>query len=130
MTEPDASRVGKRGIRALDADGRRLALAIYLPTAIVSISDGVLTPTLPLFAASFDVSLAVVGLVLAGEALGMLIGDVPAGWFVGRTSPKTALLVGGCLALVSVLATAAARDIGTVFALRVVAGKSSAAGGA
>src|SRR5690606_14150160 len=83
---------------------RRLLLAIYAPTVITSLCDGVLTPTLPLFMASFETSLALVGLALAGEAIGMLIGDVPAGWFVDRTSPKAALLLGGALTLASVLA--------------------------
>lgn len=101
---------------------RRLLLAIYAPTVITSLCDGVLTPTLPLFMASFETSLALVGLALAGEAIGMLIGDVPAGWFVDRTSPKAALLLGGALTLASVLATAAARDLRVVLALRVLAG--------
>ncbi len=103
-------------------DTRNLALAIYVPTALVAVGDGILVPTLPLFVASFESSIALVGLVLAGEAIGMHLGDVPAGWFADRTSPKTALLVGGAIALVSVLATALANDIATVLVLRVMAG--------
>src|SRR5690606_7532639 len=116
---PRASRAGRQG---LSEDGRRLALAIYVPTALVAVGDGILVPTLPLFVASFESSLALVGLVLAGEAIGMLLGDVPAGWFTDRTSPKVALLVGGGIALVSVLATALAGDLVTVLSLRVIAG--------
>ncbi len=122
MSRPAGHADQRRGLLGLDENGRRLALAIYLPTAILAIGDGILVPTLPLFVAAFDSSLALVGLVLAGEALGMLLGDVPAGWFVGRTSPKTALLAGGGIAMASALATAFAGDILTVLVLRVVAG--------
>lgn len=85
------------------AYARRLALAVYVPTAITSVCDGVLAPTLPLFVAALEPSLALIGLALAGEAIGMLLGDVPAGWFVARTSPKAALVTGGALAMLAVL---------------------------
>ncbi len=110
---------------AVAAEGprlRSLLLAIYVPTVITSVCDGVLTATLPLFVASLESSLALVGLALAGEAVGTLIGDVPAGWFVDRASPKAALLLGGTLVATAVLATAAARDLRVVLALRVLAG--------
>lgn len=122
MKQPPGPGTPGRGRPGLSENGRRLALAIYLPTAIVAIGDGLLVPTLPLFVASFESSLALVGLVLAGEALGMLIGDVPAGWFAGRASPKTAMLVGCAVAMVAALATAFARDVYVVLALRVAAG--------
>ncbi len=104
------------------AYARRLALAVYVPTAITSVCDGVLAPTLPLFVAALEPSLALIGLALAGEAIGMLLGDVPAGWFVARTSPTAALVTGGALAMLAVLGTAAATDLWVVVALRVVAG--------
>lgn len=99
-----------------------LLLAVYVPTAIFSLCDGLLVPTLPLFVASFEVPLATVGLALAGEAVGMLLADLPAGWLLGRVAPKAAMLAGGLLAACAVLLTAVAPTLTAVIALRVVAG--------
>lgn len=99
-----------------------LLLAVYVPTAIFSLCDGLLVPTLPLFVASFEVPLATVGLALAGEAVGMLIADLPAGWLLSRVAPKVAMLAGGLLAAIAVLMTAVAPTLVAVIALRVVAG--------
>ena len=99
-----------------------LLLAVYIPTAILSLCDGLLVPTLPLFVASFEVSLATVGLALAGEAVGMLLADLPAGWLLGRIPPKAAMLAGGSLVAVAVLLTAIAPTLTLVVMLRVVAG--------
>lgn len=99
-----------------------LLLAVYVPTAIFSLCDGLLVPTLPLFVASFDVSLATVGLALAGEAVGMLLADLPAGWLLGRLAPKAAMLAGGLLTALAVVLTAIAPTLALVVVLRVVAG--------
>ena len=99
-----------------------LLLAVYVPTAIFSLCDGLLVPTLPLFVASFEVSLATVGLALAGEAVGMLLADLPAGWLLGRIAPKAAMLAGGLLTALAVLLTAIAPTLALVVVLRIVAG--------
>src|SRR5690606_25248650 len=87
-----------------------------------SFCDGLLVPTLPLFAASFDVALRVVGLALAGEAIGMLVADAPVGWLLRRLPQKSAMLLGGGLTALAVLATAVAPNLAVVVALRVLAG--------
>ncbi|HET8986541.1 MAG TPA: MFS transporter [Trueperaceae bacterium] len=99
-----------------------LLLAVYVPTAIFSLCDGLLVPTLPLFVASFEVSLATVGLALAGEAVGMLLADLPAGWLLGRVAPKVAMLTGGLLTACAVLLTTIAPTLALVVVLRVIAG--------
>lgn len=106
----------------MNQDVRRLALAIYLPSVIFAFCDGMLIPTLPLFAASFDVSLWVVGVALAGEAMGMLIADAPVGWLLRRVPQKSAMLIGGGLTTLAVLATAAAPNLAVIVVLRVLAG--------
>jgi hypothetical protein len=47
-----------------------LLLAVYLPALVFAISRGLLIPVMPLFVRSFDVSYALVGLVLAAESVG------------------------------------------------------------
>ena len=49
---------------------RSLSLSVYLPTFILSLCSGLLLPVLPVYARSFGASYSVVGLILAGEAVG------------------------------------------------------------
>lgn len=72
-------------------------------------------PTLPVFADSFGVSIALVGLVLAAEAVGMLVADAPAGFLVSRLKPKVAMLIGVGVVGLGVLGTALAPQLWMVF---------------
>ncbi len=103
-----------------------MLLAFYVPTAIFAFCDGLLIPTLPLFAAAFDDSLAVVGLILAGEALGLLLFDLPAGRLLRFVTPKTAILIGGGLVGGSLLLTPLAPSVAGLLALRMVTGAGMA----
>jgi len=100
----------------------RVVFAIYVPAALLAFSDGMLVPTLPVFADSFGVSLALVGLVLAAESIGMLLADGPAGYLVSRLRPKTAMLTGVGLVGAAVLGTALAPSLWLVVLTRVLCG--------
>lgn len=77
-----------------------LIYAIYIPTFLLSFCRGLLVPVLPIYADSFDISFGFVGLVLASEGLGTLVGDVPAGILIGRLGRKRSMLIGIiCMAL-------------------------------
>ena len=84
------------GIRARAAAllAHPLTLPVYVPTMLLAFCAGMLIPTLPIYARSFDVSYGVVGLVLAAEALGTLLGDVPAGILFGRLGMRRSMLTG------------------------------------
>ena len=56
-----------------------LILPVYLPTFLISLAGGIMIPVLPLYLREFEVGYGLVGLVLSGQALGMLIGDIPSG---------------------------------------------------
>lgn len=86
----------------------RVILALYIPAGLLAFCKGLLVPTLPVFAASFDVSIAMIGLVLAAEAVGMLLADAPSGYLVSRMQPKVAMLVGVGIVGLGTLATALA----------------------
>lgn len=99
-----------------------MLLAFYVPTAILAFCDGLLIPTLPLFAAGFDDRLSVVGLILAGEAFGLLLFDLPAGRLLRFVTPKTAILIGGGVYGLSLLLTPLAPSVAALVLLRVAAG--------
>jgi MFS family permease len=99
-----------------------LLLSLYLPWLIFTFSESLLVPVLPLYAGTFEVSYGLIGAVLAGEAIGTLIGDLPAGVLLRRMGNRRMMLLGiGCVALTTV-ALFWAQTILMVFALRVVAG--------
>lgn len=93
----------------------RALVALYVPAALLSFCRGLLVPTLPVFADSFGISIALVGLVLAAEATGMLLADAPAGFLVSRMQPKRAMLLGVGTVGLGVLGTALAPQLWMVF---------------
>jgi MFS family permease len=70
-----------------------------------------LIPILPLFADSFGVSYSLVGLVLASQGIGTLIGDVPAGLMEGRLGQRRAMLLGIATIAISILAMSWAQSV-------------------
>jgi MFS family permease len=77
-----------------------LVLPFYLPSLILSFSQGLLIPVLPLYAIDFQVSYGVVGLILAIQSVGMLVSDIPGGMLLQRMGLKTAMTLGlGCTAI-------------------------------
>lgn len=93
----------------------RALLALYVPAALLAFCRGMLIPTLPVFADSFGISIALVGFVLAAEAVGMLLADAPAGYLVSRLKPKNAMLLGVGAVGLGVLGTALAPALWLVF---------------
>ena len=69
-------------------------IPIYLPTLFFGMALGMVKPILPLYAAAFDISYALIGLVVASEALGSMLADVPAGVLLRRFTEKQVMLAG------------------------------------
>lgn len=99
-----------------------LILPFYVPSLIFAFSQGLLVPVLPLYAGEFKVSYGLIGLVLAGEALGTMLGDVPAGMLLRRIGDKGVMALGLACAALSTVALIWAGSILAVFALRLLAG--------
>ena len=70
---------------------RSLILSLYLPSLIQALCHGVLLPVLPIFALELGASYGGVGLILAGEGFGTLLGALPAGKAVGRFRRKVTM---------------------------------------
>jgi len=100
----------------------RLILPVYLPTILIALTWGIREPVLPLYVREFGASYGLVGLSLSGQAVGMLLTDVPSGVAIRRLGQKGAMIAG--LMVVSVMAVALswARSIPEVIVYRVLAG--------
>lgn len=103
-----------------------LFLPFYAPSLLYSIAQGVLIPVLPLYAASYDVSYSLVGLVLAGDSMGTMLADVPAGVLLRRLGMKRAMVLGLTVAGLSTAALFLAGSIWQVFLLRLLTGFGNA----
>lgn len=99
-----------------------LVLPVYVPCLLLMFGNGMLIPILPLYAKTFSASYGLIGVVLAAEGVGRLVGALPAGILIGNLGRKSTMIVGvGCVAL-STLALFWARDVYEVVAYRLVAG--------
>jgi MFS family permease len=80
---------------------RTLLLSVYAPTLLLTFSQGILVPTLPLYAQSFGLSFSLVSVVVAAASLGTLFADVPVGMALERLGRKRLMVLGTCLQAVS-----------------------------
>lgn len=104
----------------------RLILPVYLPTFLLSFGEGVLVPTLPLYAQSFGISFSLVSLVVAASGLGTVLADIPAGMLMDRIGRRPAMLIGvGALALCT-LAMGLAHVYPELIVYRLIAGVGAA----
>lgn len=105
---------------------KTLILSLYAPSTIFSICHGFLIPILPLYLISIGASYGMVGLALAGEGVGMIIGDIPAGMLLRRYNHKWVMIVGLASLTVSVMALILDITVFTVILFRIVSGFGSA----
>src|SRR5690606_19909728 len=95
----------------MDSNTRSIVLSLYLPTFFLSFATGMLTPIMPLYARSFEISYALVGMVLAAQGTGNLIGDIPAGIILGKLGHKRTMLIGVGMFGLSIAALSWARSV-------------------
>ncbi len=81
-----------------------------------------LVPILPLYAKDFGISYGLIGVVLAGESVGMLLFDVPSGLLLEFLGRRRAMLAGLGVALLSTLALFWAGSVSLAVLCRLLAG--------
>lgn len=105
---------------------RDIILSVYLPTIILSFAMGMYIPVMPLYASSFNISYGLIGLVLAAQGIGNLLGDVPAGILLGRLGHKWSMMVGVGVLGLAMLATGLARSVPELLLYGLFAGMGNA----
>ncbi len=109
---------------------RSLILPVYLPAFLLSFSNGIITPTLPLYAKSFHISLSLVGVVVAMSTFGVLMMDVPAGILIERIGRKPSMIIGTAILAFSMLGVGLARTLLALIIYQLIAGVGEALWGA
>lgn len=97
-------------------------MPVYVPTFLLAFGSGILIPTLPLFARSFDLSFSAISLVVAGSSLGTVIGDVPAGIILSRISRRSGMVIGVGLIAVSMVCVGLASTGFELVLYRIISG--------
>ncbi|NJN81620.1 MAG: MFS transporter [Caldilineaceae bacterium] len=99
-----------------------LILPVYVPTFLLAFGRGMLIPILPVYAKSFDISYGLVGLVIASQGIGNLIGDIPAGILQGRLGQRWSMLLGIAIVGFSTLAMSWAQSVPELVAYGLISG--------
>ncbi len=107
---------------ALAIRSHPLILPVYLPTFLISLAGGILTPVLPLYLRDFGANYGLVGLVLSGQAIGMLVSDLPSGMILRRLGQRRAMVLGLGLVVLSTTTLFWTQSTLEVFVLRLVSG--------
>lgn len=103
-----------------------LMLAVYLPTALLAVAQGVLIVTLPLYAADLGVGYMMISVITAAASMGTLVMDVPAGAVLHRAGLRRTMLAGCALVVLGTLGLTLDLHANMVVLLRVVAGVGTA----
>lgn len=103
-----------------------LLFSLYVPTLILSFATGMLSPIMPLYASSFEISYALIGVVLAAQGVGNLIGDVPAGILLGRIGHRWLMVTGVGILGLAMLGVGLARSVPMLILFGLVAGMGNA----
>ena len=95
---------------------------VYVPTFLLSFCRGLIIPILPLYAKSFDISYALVGVILAAEGIGSIIGDLPTSIVLNKLGRKNAMILGVLLVAFSGVGLFFAPSVIAVLILRLISG--------
>jgi len=103
-----------------------LVLSFYLPSLLLAVSNGLIVPVMPLWAKELNISYGLIGLILSGQGIGMLLGDLPAGVLARRIGQKRAMLLGVACTALSTAALFWVRSVPLALLSRLLAGFGAA----
>ncbi len=101
-------------------------LGLGVATALMTLSHGIVSPVLPLYAQSFGVSLSLVGLLVAGFGIARLLANLPAGILASRLGRRQVLFLGSLVSTLGGLLSALAASFEQLVAARMLSGVGSA----
>ena len=99
-----------------------LILPIYLPALLLSTGAGIISPTLPIYIKSFELSYTLTTFVIAVG----VVGNIPAGVLVERIGRKPAMLLGLVMIGFSAIGMGIAGNIWHLFGAQLVGGVGNA----
>ena len=99
-----------------------LILPIYLPALLLSTGEGIISPTLPIYIKSFELSYTLTTVVIAVG----IVGNIPAGILVERIGRRRAMLLGLVLISLSTVGMGMAQQLYQLIGAQLVGGIGNA----
>ena len=103
-----------------------LLLPVYVPSFLLAFTQGLLIPTLPLYATTFGVSFSLVSLAVAAHSLGTLAMDLPSGIMLERLGHRNVMLLGVGVACLSLVLMGIIENFHVLVLLRLLSGCGAA----
>lgn len=99
-----------------------LIFPIYLPALLLSTGAGIISPTLPIYIKSFELTYTITTVVIA---IGV-IGNIPAGILVERIGRRQAMLLGLVMIGISTIGMGVARNLNYLIGAQLIGGVGNA----
>jgi MFS family permease len=103
-----------------------LILAVYLPTALLAIGQGVLLTTIPFLGKSMGLTNTIISVISAAAAFGTLVMDVPAGALLHKIGLRRSMLIGASMTTIGTMSLVLPLSPTEITAFRVMAGVGTA----
>ncbi len=103
-----------------------LMLPVYVPSFLLAFTQGLLIPTLPLYATTFGVSFSLVSLAVAARGLGTLAMDLPSGVLLERLGSRKVMLLGVGVACICLVLMGLIENFHVLVLLRLLSGCGAA----
>ena len=100
-------------------------LSIYVPSFFIFVGMSIISPILPIYAESFNVSYTLVSLAVSMYALGRFIADVPVGLFSDRVGRRRMMIMGTVIIIICSILNATAPNFALFLIYRFLEGVGS-----
>jgi len=101
-------------------------ISIYVPSFFIFVGMSIISPILPMYAQSFDVSYTLVSLAISAYAFGRFLADIPSGWLSDKWGRRPLMIWGTLLIAVMAFMNARASTFLEFVAYRLIQGVGSA----
>jgi MFS family permease len=99
-----------------------LVWAFYIPSTLIASAYGILALVLPVFAENLTPVYILIGMILAAESLGSVVGDIPTSWFMRRFGLKETMIIGLWMALLPIALLFLTQNVWLIIILLFVSG--------
>lgn len=103
-----------------------LALAVYLPTALLAVGQGILLTTIPFLGTEMGLTNFAISVIVSAAAMGTLFMDVPAGALLHRIGLRRSMIVGAAMVVVGTFSLAFPLSVEAITIMRIIAGIGTA----
>jgi DHA1 family multidrug resistance protein-like MFS transporter len=100
-------------------------ISIYVPSFFIFVGMSIVSPILPLYAESFNVSYTLVSLAISSYAFGRFLSDIPSGWLSDRWGRRPLMIWGTLILTAMAFLNAGATTFVEFLAYRTIQGVGS-----